>query len=320
MRIIVAECSARYSGRLNASLPTARRVILVKADQSCLIFSELGSYKPLNWMVAPCSLREFGPDSPRFAPACLDMGIGSAGDLLHEEEDGDGNEDGLDDGIENVDNDNDELGGVSATEDEERANESDETDGLGKTDESDETEETNKSQETGTMSTDLDQVPQEFIRVSADKGPDTLLIALWRIFSDQEFDLGQDPGLTKDGVEGHLQSFLAAQIERIGPGSRLVRREFPTPIGPVDIMAVDAEGVHVAIEIKRHGGIDGVEQLTRYVELLNRDSTLTPVRGIFAAQTITPQARTLAEDRGFECLVLDYEDMKEQDSDEIMLF
>lgn len=121
-------------------------------------------------------------------------------------------------------------------------------------------------------------------------------------------------------MEDHLQRFLAEQIERIGPGTRLVRREFPTPIGPVDIMAVDAEGAHVAIEIKRHGGIDGVEQLTRYVELLNRDSTLTPVRGIFAAQTITPQARTLAEDRGFECLVLDYEDMKERDSDEIMLF
>lgn len=330
MRIIVTECSARYSGRLNASLPTARRVILVKADQSCLIFSELGSYKPLNWMVAPCTLREFGPDSPRFASACLDMEIGYADDLVHEEEDEDDNEDknennnndenGINEGIENPDNDDAGIGAASTMEDEAETNETDETDGLDKADESDETEETDKSQETGTMSADLNQVPQEFIHVSADKGPDTLLIALWRIFSDQEFDLGQDPGLTKDGVEDHLQRFLAEQIERIGPGSRLVRREFPTPIGPVDIMAVDAEGVHVAIEIKRHGGIDGVEQLTRYVELLNRDSTLTPVRGIFAAQTITPQARTLAEDRGFECLVLDYEDMKEQDSDEIMLF
>ena len=132
--------------------------------------------------------------------------------------------------------------------------------------------------------------------------------------------MGEDPGLIKDGVEDHLQRYLAEQIERIGEGATLVRREYPTAIGPVDIMAIDGNGVHVAIEIKRHGGIDGVEQLTRYCELLNRDPLLAPVRGIFAAQTITPQARTLATDRGFECLLLDYDDMRGVEDGSLRLF
>ena len=126
--------------------------------------------------------------------------------------------------------------------------------------------------------------------------------------------------MTKDGVEDHLQRCLAEQIERIGAGAQLVRREYPTAIGPVDIMAGDAEGTHVAIEIKRHGGIDGVEQLTRYCELLNRDPLIAPVRGIFAAQTIAPQARALATDRGFECLILDYDDMRGADDGALRLF
>lgn len=159
-----------------------------------------------------------------------------------------------------------------------------------------------------------------YIQVSADKSSDILTIALWQVDSDSSYDLGEDPGLDKDGVEAHLQKYLAQQIERAGKDMRLVRREYPTAIGPVDIMAIDGEGTHVAIEIKRHGGIDGVEQLTRYCELLNRDPLLAPVRGIFAAQTIAPQARTLALDRGFECLILDYEDMKGTESDEIVLF
>lgn len=121
-------------------------------------------------------------------------------------------------------------------------------------------------------------------------------------------------------MEDHLQRYLAEQIERIGEGATLVRREYPTAIGPVDIMAIDGNGVHVAIEIKRHGGIDGVEQLTRYCELLNRDPLLAPVRGIFAAQTITPQARTLATDRGFECLLLDYDDMRGVEDGSLRLF
>ena len=238
MRIIVADCSAEYSGRLNASLPEAKRVILIKADNSCLIFSELGSYKPLNWMAAPCTCREIT---------------------------------------------------------------------LAETEPRQESEEQSHQ-------------PVSQLKVTADKTSDVLVVSLYHVYSDQDFDLGIDPGLHKDGVEDHLQRYLAEQIERIGKGSRLVRREYPTAIGPVDIMAVDAEGRHVAIEIKRHRGIDGVEQLTRYCELLNRDPLLSPVRGIFAAQTISPQARVLAQDRGFECLILDYDEMKGEDDGSLRLF
>ncbi|PLS26099.1 cytosolic protein [Bifidobacterium anseris] len=234
MRIIVADCSAEYTGRLQATLPLARRVLLIKADNSLLIFSELGSYKPLNWMAAPCTIKDITPkdaDDDAMTPA-----------------------------------------------------------------------------------------PQKVIRACATKSNDVLEVTLQHIYSDETYDLGEDPGLKKDGVEDHLQRYLAEQIERIGKGAKLVRREYPTPIGPVDIMAVDAEGMHVAIEIKRHGGIDGVEQLTRYCELLNRDPLIAPVRGIFAAQTIAPQARTLAADRGFECLILDYDDMRGADDDSLRLF
>lgn len=242
MRIIVATCSAEYSGRLNASLPYAKRVILIKADNSCLIFSELGSYKPLNWMAAPCTLRE-RELSAEEAAALEAIDVNDEG-----------------------------------------------------------------------------HVPHSVLDVRAQKSSDVLTVKLYDVESDITSDLGVDPGLVKDGVEDHLQRYLAEQIERIGEGSRLVRREYPTAIGPVDIMAVDGEGRNVAIEIKRLGGIDGVEQLTRYCELLNRDPLLTPVRGIFAAQTISPQARTLAEDRGFECLLLDYEAMKGTESTDLTLF
>ena len=158
------------------------------------------------------------------------------------------------------------------------------------------------------------------LKIAAKKGNDILRIVLQHVYSDSSYDLGEDPGLVKDGVEEHLQHYLAEQIERIGKGAKLVRREYPTAIGPVDIMAKDSNGVHVAIEIKRNGGIDGVEQLTRYCELLNRDPLLKPVRGIFAAQTISPQARVLAQDRGFTCLILDYDDMRGADSNELRLF
>ena len=243
MRVIVADCSAEYSGRLNASLPLAKRVLLIKADSSLLIFSELGSYKPLNWMTAPCTIREIDP-AAKSAQHSRESVAGGAVD------------------------------GDSATHSPE----------------------------------------------SADKGSDILEVTLQHIYSDQTYDLGEDPGLIKDGVEDHLQRYLAEQIERIGKGAKLVRREYPTAIGPVDIMAVNAEGEHVAVEIKRHGGIDGVEQLTRYCELLNRDPLLAPVHGIFAAQTITPQAQVLAKDRGFTCLILDYDDMKGTEDVSLRLF
>lgn len=269
VRIIVADCSAEYSGRLNASLGPARRVILIKADLSCLIFSELGSYKPLNWMSAPCTIREIVPE---------DSGSVGTADAL------DGQAD-----LGNMDE-----GQAESAAPEDLIAEEQEEDPAGSV--------------------------CKVLRVSATKSSDVLTIRLYRVYSDQTFDLGTDPGLVKDGVEAHLQLCLAQQIERIGEGAKLVRREYPTPIGPVDIMAVDGEGRHVAIEIKRHGGIDGVEQLTRYCKLLNRDPLLAPVRGMFAAQSITPQARTLAEDRGFECLILDYEEMKGVESDELTLF
>lgn len=238
MRIIVADCSAEYTGRLNATLPQAKRVLLIKADGSVLIFSELGAYKPLNWMVAPCTMRVLRKED---GEGCADTDSGVVADGC-------------------------------------------------------------------------------VLRVAADKTDDLLVISLEHVYSDSTYDLGEDPGLVKDGVEDHLQRYLAEQIERIGEGATLVRREYPTAIGPVDIMAQDADGVHVAIEIKRHGGIDGVEQLTRYCDLLNRDPLLKPVRGIFAAQTISPQARVLAEDRGFTCLILDYDDMRGVGSTDLRLF
>ena len=152
------------------------------------------------------------------------------------------------------------------------------------------------------------------------KSGETLTIDIEEVLSDTSFDLGVDPGLTKDGVESHLQELLAAQMNVLGEGWRLVRREYPTPIGPVDLMCRDAEGGAVAIEIKRRGEIDGVEQLSRYLELLNRDPLLTPVRGIFAAQEIRPQARVLAQDRGISCLILDYEAMRGTDDAALRLF
>ncbi|KAB1645016.1 endonuclease NucS [Gulosibacter chungangensis] len=152
------------------------------------------------------------------------------------------------------------------------------------------------------------------------KTGDKLRVNIYEWISDQNFELGVDPGLTKDGVEAHLQELLAAQIERLGDGHTLVRREHMTAIGPVDILARDPEGKAVAVEIKRRGEIDGVEQLTRYLELMNRDPLLTPVTGVFAAQEIKPQARTLAEDRGIRCVVLDYEDMRGSESGELRLF
>jgi RecB family endonuclease NucS len=152
------------------------------------------------------------------------------------------------------------------------------------------------------------------------KAGEQLVITLESIEHDSAHELGVDPGLVKDGVEAHLQKLLAEQIQTLGAGYRLVRREYPTAIGPVDILARDAGGAAVAVEIKRRGEIDGVEQLTRYLELLNRDPLLAPVRGIFAAQEIKPQARTLAEDRGIGCVVLDYEALRGLDNAEDRLF
>ena len=147
-----------------------------------------------------------------------------------------------------------------------------------------------------------------------------LTIKIGTVYSDTSHELGEDPGLVKDGVESHLQELLAEQIDILGEGYTLVRREYPTAIGPIDILSRDADGAAVAVEIKRRGGIDGVEQLSRYVELLNRDELLAPVQGVFAAQEIKPQAKTLAEDRGFRCVTLDYQAMRGVEPDELRLF
>ncbi len=153
-----------------------------------------------------------------------------------------------------------------------------------------------------------------------DKSGDRLRVRLFEVFEDSSHELGVDPGLQKDGVEAHLQALLAQNIETLGDGWTLVRREYSTAIGPVDILARDGAGGTVAIEIKRRGEIDGVEQLTRYLELLNRDPLLAPVRGIFAAQAIKPQARVLAGDRGIDCVTLDYDALRGIDDAESRLF
>ena len=152
------------------------------------------------------------------------------------------------------------------------------------------------------------------------KAGEKLIITFDEVLHDSSHELGTDPGLVKDGVEAELQRLLAEQIQTLGTGYRLVRREHPTAIGPVDILCRDAAGGSVAVEIKRRGEIDGVEQLTRYLELLNRDPVLTPVRGIFAAQAITPQARVLAADRGIACVTLDYDALRGVDDPSSRLF
>ena len=231
MRLVIATCSAEYSGRLNAHLPLATRLLVVKADGSVLLHSDGGSYKPLNWMSPPCTLVVGVPDDEAIARGVVQIWA-----------------------------------------------------------------------------------------VQHAKSDDRLVIELHEVLHDSEHELGVDPGLIKDGVEAHLQVMLAAQIGLLGAGHTLVRREYPTAIGPVDILAKDPAGGTVAIEIKRRGDIDGVEQLTRYLELLNRDPHLAPVRGVFAAQEIKPQARVLATDRGIGCLILDYDAMRGFDDPGSRLF
>ncbi len=219
MRLVIARCSVDYVGRLTAHLPSAQRLILVKADGSVSIHADDRAYKPLNWMSPPCILQE--------AP-----GVWTVTNKLGEQ----------------------------------------------------------------------------------------LVLTIEAVLHDSSHELGVDPGLVKDGVEAHLQILLAAHPRALGDGMTLVRREYPTPIGPVDLLCRDGEGRSVAVEIKRRGEIDGVEQLTRYLELMNRDPLLAPVRGIFAAQEIKPQARVLALDRGIDCVTLDYDALRGADDPTARLF
>ena len=218
MRLVIARCSVDYVGRLTAHLPTATRLLLIKADGSVSVHADDRAYKPLNWMSPPCRLVEESEQLWR---------------------------------VEN-------------------------------------------------------------------KAGEQLVITIESIEHDSNHNLGIDPGLVKDGVEAHLQVLLAEQVELLGAGFSLIRREHPTPIGPVDLLCRDAGNRVVAVEVKRRGEIDGVEQLTRYLDLLGRDPLLGGVTGVFAAQQIKPQARTLAEDRGIRCVVLDYDAMRGVVRDDVL--
>ena len=220
----MARCSVDYAGRLEAHLPPAPRLIMVKADGCVAIHADGGAYKPLNWMNAPNTVRE-----------------------------------------------------------------------------------------------SIDDRGQVVWTVRSPKG-ETLTITLHEVVADTSHDLGTDPGLRKDGVESHLQELLAANCAAIAPGLCLVRREYPTDIGPVDLLCRDADGNAVAIEIKRRGEIDGVEQLARYVEFLERDPRLRPVRGVFVAQQIKPQARVLASQRDIACVEVDYDVLRGIEPDALRLF
>ncbi len=219
MRLVVAECTVDYEGRLTAHLPRATRLLMVKADGCVAIHSDGGAYKPLNWMNAP--------------------------NLVEESSD-------------------------------------------------------------------------HWI-VTNPKG-ERLRITLHDIISDTSHELGEDPGLIKDGVEAHLQKLLAERPWVLEEDLELIRREYGTDIGPVDLLCRAGDGQTVAVEIKRRGEIDGVEQLARYLERLDNDPRLSPVRGIFAAQLIKPQAKTLAEARGITTVEVDYDGLREIESNELRLF
>ena len=219
MRLVVARCTVDYVGRLEASLPEAVRLIMVKADGCVAIHADGGAYKPLNWMNAPNEVKEF-PDR---------------------------------------------------------------------------------------------------WEITNPKG-EKLTVVLHEVLSDSSHDLGDDPGLSKDGVEAHLQELLAADPTVIEDGLVLISREYPTAIGPVDLLCKATDGTTVAVEVKRRGEIDGVEQLTRYLEYLRADSSLGVLRGVFVAQAIKPQARTLAETRGLSWKEVDYDELRGKRVDELRLF
>jgi RecB family endonuclease NucS len=222
MRLIVARCEVRYSGRLDALLPEALRLIMIKADGSVLVHADHGSYKPSNWMTPPVAIEE-----------------------------GDG---------------------------------------------------------------------RIVVRKHANGTEDRLDIRVAEVISDVEHDMGEAAALEKDGVEAHLQELLAEAPQWCGEGFRLVRREWPTDIGPVDLMCRDESDGWIAVEIKRLGTIDAVEQLTRYLERIRLDPAMADCRGVLAAQTIKPQARVLAESRGIACAEVDLAVLRGEREPDLTLF
>jgi RecB family endonuclease NucS len=169
------------------------------------------------------------------------------------------------------------------------------------------------------FTTEVNETDKKIITVE-NKAGERLVITVSQVIHNSTHELGIDPGLVKDGVEAHLQVLLAEHVETFGKNWQLVRREYPTAIGPVDLLCKDEFGKTVAVEIKRRGDIDGVEQLTRYLELLNRDGLIAPVSGVFAAQEIKLQAKVLAEDRGIRCVVVDYDALRGLDRKDERLF
>jgi len=220
MRLLVARCEVRYSGRLDAVLPEAVRLLILKADGSVLVHDDAGGYKPLNWMTAPTSV----------------------------EDDGDR------------------------------------------------------------------------LVVRKPKTDDVLEIRLAEVLSDVTHDMGESAALQKDGVERDLQEALAAMPSALGEELTLVRREWQTEVGPVDLMCRDAGAGWVAVEIKRNATIDAVEQLTRYLEFIRLDPAKESCRGILAAQRLTPQAVTLAESRGIRCVEVDLELLRGEREPDLTLF
>lgn len=219
MRLVVADCSIDYTGRLDTHLPRAVRLLMVKADGTVAVHADGSRVQPLNWMGAP---NHFVEEEKRWVV-------------------------------------------------------------------------TNGKRE-------------------------QLTIELYEVHYDTTIEMGEEPGLQKDGVESDLQLLIAERVEVLGAGMELIRREYPTPIGPVDLLCRDADGITVAVEIKRRGDIDGVEQLTRYLDQLGNDGRLDPVRGILAAQLIAPQAKVFAADRGVQCVEVDYDELREVDSPVLKLF
>ena len=228
MRLIVARCEVRYCGRLNALLPEALRLIIVKADGSVLIHADAGGYKPLNWMTPPTVIEEIGTPPTRIV-----------------------------------------------------------------------------------------------VRKRAKADPDRLEIDIAEVLSDVNHDMGsptEDTALTKDGVEAHLQELLAERPAWCGEGLRLVRREWPTDIGPVDLMCRDSDDEWVAVEVKRVAGIEAVEQLTRYLDFIRRDPAKAGCRGILAAGKLKPQAVALAESRAIRCATVDLAVLRGEREPELTLF
>jgi endonuclease len=230
MRLIVARCSVRYSGRLSATLGESLRLLIFKSDGSVLVHADSGGYKPLNWMTPPTVIEE---------------SAGDAGDRVI------------------------------------------------------------------------------VVRKRAGSSEDRLEIVISEILSDSAHEMGspdQDAGLAKDGVEADLQKLLAEQPQWCGEGFRLVRREWPTDIGPVDLMCRDLHERWVAVEVKRVAGIEAVEQLSRYLERIRRDPAFASCRGVLAAQLIRPQARVLAHARGLECVEVDLAVLRGAREPELRLF